>query len=180
METLKALATASTQPAFSPEGAPVGPGDASPQPHGDSTPQRRCRHRGGGSKQARPPPPGRQLVPTSGTVAWPSPSELAKRPHWACPPDSAASLESEPRIQEPPPREQNTTLCAGMSGLKRRRPPTCCDVTSFPLFNPTSEKATKVQDIKNNLKEAIEVGAWVLSRPAAPPAPRQSRPLTAC
>lgn len=43
-----------------------------------------------------------------------------------------------------------------MSGLKRRRPPTCCDVTSFPLFNPTSEKATKVQDIKNNLKEAIE------------------------
>ena len=33
---------------------------------------------------------------------------------------------------------------------------------SFSFQSHCSEKATKVQDIKNNLKEAIEVCVWVL------------------
>ena len=55
-----------------------------------------------------------------------------------------------------------------------------CDFS--PLRSHCSEKATKVQDIKNNLKEAIEVRAWVCSRSAPPnPPPRQAElPLTPC
>ena len=83
-----------------------------------------------------------------------------------------------PDLNPPLLQEQNTIL-VGKSRLKRHCESTWCNMIFFFPFQPhCSEKATKVQDIKNNLKEAIEVRAWSFSVLSFSLPFRQRSPLT--
>lgn len=122
----------------------------------------------------------RASLPTSGTVADSNhaslpQSQFADLPSWAMSQGPARVRSISSRAPAFAQAFENRIPCLG--GVPPPHPR--CQRVPYDFFSfqsHCSEKATKVQDIKNNLKEAIEVGAPPC--PPSPQAPQGGCPLT--